>query len=278
MYIQGLSKIVTIKDKQMCTGKEVRIIACEHSYIYIDACVRLISIVNCVNTTVFVAAVKKVCTIDKCENLTLTVAANFMRIGNTIDSTINFYGSFSPILYGDNRGIILGPYNGNYIDLLDRIKEAEIPITYKNIQSYDNPLVLNELEDDNMNHKIQKTEHFSTFILPDNFKPMHPQLIKNLDPLIFGSYDKQQDKENDMNMIDNNLTVLPILCPNTYRDAIRQRYKAFYNMQKEIKNLNLNDEEQTILHFAIQSHFKDYLIQTKVHKPLLDMTKMIDKE
>eukprot|EP00330_Aristerostoma_sp_ATCC50986_P004434 CAMPEP_0114594530 /NCGR_PEP_ID=MMETSP0125-20121206/16184_1 /TAXON_ID=485358 ORGANISM="Aristerostoma sp., Strain ATCC 50986" /NCGR_SAMPLE_ID=MMETSP0125 /ASSEMBLY_ACC=CAM_ASM_000245 /LENGTH=253 /DNA_ID=CAMNT_0001794921 /DNA_START=254 /DNA_END=1015 /DNA_ORIENTATION=+ len=221
LYIQGLSKIVTIKDKQMCSNKEVRIIACEHSYIYIDASVRLISIVNCVNTTVFVASVKKVCTIDKCENLTVTVASNFLRIGNTIDSTINYYGSFNPVLYGDNRGIILGPYNGNYTDLIDRIKEAEIPISYKNIQSYDNPLVLNEIEDDNMNHKIQKIDHFSAFILPDNFKPIFPSSMKNYDPLIFGSSDKQNDKENEVGTLDSTGTILPILCPNTYRDAIK---------------------------------------------------------
>lgn len=237
---------------------------------------KFISIINCVNTTVFVAAVKKVCTVDKCENLTLTVAANYLRIGNTIDSTFNFYGSYNPVLYGDNRSIVIGPYNANYVDLIDRIKEAEIPISYKNIQSYDNPLVLNDAENNNINHKIQKVEDFSAFILPEAFKPIHPSLIKNFDPLIFGSGEKQT--QDDLSYLNGTNCVLPILCPNTYRDHIKMRYKTFGNLQKEIKENNFSEEEQTMFHFALQSYFKDWLVHTGSIKPILDMTKMIDKE
>jgi len=261
----------------MCQNKEIRIIACEDSYIYIDACVKYISIVNCLNTTVFVASVKKVCTIDKCENLTITVAANFLRVGNTIDSTINFYGSCNPVLYGDNRSIVIGPYNANYVELIERIKEAEIPIIYKNIQSYDNPLVLNDAENTNINHKIQKIEDFSTLILPDNFKPIHPSLIKNFDPLIFGANEKQTSQE-DLSYLNGTNCVLPILCPNVYRDHIKMRYKNFSNVQNEMKQSNLSEEEQLMLHFAVQSYFKDWLVHTGSIKPILDMAKMIDKE
>ena len=93
--------------------KEVKIIGCEESIIYIDACVKFVSILNCVNCTIFVSAVSKVTTIDKCEKTKVTVASNFLRVGNTIDSRINFYGAYPPVLYGDNRSITLGPYNAN---------------------------------------------------------------------------------------------------------------------------------------------------------------------
>ncbi len=237
---------------------------------------KYISIINCVNTTVFVAAVKKVCTVDKCENLTLTVASNFLRIGNTIDSTFNFYGSYVPVLYGDNRSITIGPYNANYVDLIPAITEADIPINYKNIQSYDNPLVLNDVENNNINHAIQKIEDFSTLILPDSFKSIAHGTIKSLkyDPLIFG-LDKGQD---DFSYLDGTSCVLPMLCPNTYRDAIKGRYKNYVNIQKDLKDNSLTEEQQLMLHFALQSHFKDWLVRSGSIKPILDMAKMIDKE
>jgi len=277
-YIQGLNRSVTIKERLLCTNKEVRVINCEESYIYIDACVKYISIVNCVNTTVFVAAVKKVCTVDKCENLTLSVASNFLRIGNTIDSTINYYGSFNPMLYGDNRSITIGPYNANYAELIDRIKEAEIPILYKNIQSYDHPTVLNDIENNNINHKIQKFEDFSAMILPDNFKPIPHSLVKNFDPLIFGINEKQSFSNDDLSYLNGTNCILPILCPNSYRDTIKMRYKGFRNLQNDILQTNVGPEEQKILHFAIQSHFKDWLVHSGSLKPILEMAKMIDKE
>ncbi len=233
---------------------------------------------NCVNTTVFVAAVKKVCTVDKCENLTLTVASNFLRIGNTIDSTINYYGSFNPMLYGDNRSITIGPYNANYTELIERIKEAEIPIIYKNIQSYDNPTVLNDNENHNINHKIQKFDDFSTIILPENFKPIPVSLIKNYDPLLFGINEKQLSANDDLALLSGTNCILPILCPNTYRDGIKLRYKNYRNLQSEISQLSLGGEEQKILHFALQAHFKEWLVHSGSLKPILEMAKMIDKE
>ena len=277
-YIQGLNKSVTIKDKQLCSNKEIRVIGCEESYIYIDACVKYISVVNCVNTTIFVGAVKKVCTIEKCENLTMTVAANLLRVGNTIDSTINYYGSFNPMLYGDNRSITIGPYNANYMELIDRIKEAEIPIIYKNIQSYDHPLVMSDVENNNINHKIQKVEDFSTIILPENLKPIHHSLTKNFDPLIFGTNEKQSTASDDLSYLNGTNCVLPMLCPNTYRDNVKMRYRGYRSLQTEISQNILGAEEQKILHFAIQSHFKDWLVHSGALKPILDMAKMIDKE
>ena len=73
---------------------EIKIIGCEESVIYIDACVKFLSIMNCQKCTIYVSAVSRVTTIDKCEKTKVTIASNFLRIGNTIDSTINYYGAY----------------------------------------------------------------------------------------------------------------------------------------------------------------------------------------
>jgi TBCC domain-containing protein 1 len=276
--IQQLNRGVTIKDKAVVNNKEVRIIGCDDSHIYIDGSVKSICIVNCINTTVFVASVKKICTIDKCENVNITVAANFLRIGNTIDSTINYYGSFNPVLYGDNRSLIIGPFNANYMELVDKIKDADIPIIYKNIQSYDNPIVLNSPENNDVNHKIQKIEDYNTMILPDIFKPISYALSKNYDPLVFGFGEKSTNNNSDSDTVIKNMNVtVPILCPNVYRDQIKQRFKSFADLQNDIKSMNYTEEEQKMLQFAIQSSFKDWFVSNAI-KPVLEMVKMIDKD
>ncbi len=119
---------MTLKENKDCYRKEVKIIGCEESIIYIDACVQFVSIINCVNCTIFVSAVSRVTTIDKCEKTKVTITSNFLRIGNTIDSTINYYGAYPAVLYGDNRSITLGPYNANCLQLIQRMKDAGIEI------------------------------------------------------------------------------------------------------------------------------------------------------
>ncbi len=53
--------------------------------------------------------------------MSISVSSNFLRIGNTIDSIINYYGSYYPVLYGDNKGITLGPSNVNYFGFLEKL-------------------------------------------------------------------------------------------------------------------------------------------------------------
>jgi len=42
-----------------------------------------------------------------------------LRIGNTIDSVIFYYGSTHPILYGDCRSITFAPNNSNSIKIIE---------------------------------------------------------------------------------------------------------------------------------------------------------------
>jgi len=72
-------------------SKDVRVMACEDSYLYLGNAVDCLYVSNCVNCTIYVSAVAKVCTLDKCENVTLTAASNFLRIGNCVDCTVYSY-------------------------------------------------------------------------------------------------------------------------------------------------------------------------------------------
>jgi len=85
-YIAFLNKCVTVKDvTNLVAGKDVRIMSCEDSYIYIGTSVDCLQISKCVNCVIFVAAVNRACTLDKCENVTVTVASEYLRIGNCVD-------------------------------------------------------------------------------------------------------------------------------------------------------------------------------------------------
>ena len=115
----------------LCRNKDLRIVGCEESYIYIKSAVRSVSITNCINSTIFIGAVSKICSIEKCENINITVAASLIRIGNTIDSTFNYYGVLNPVVYGDSRSIVTGPYNANFFEFKEYLEQANIPVSFK---------------------------------------------------------------------------------------------------------------------------------------------------
>ena len=118
--LNNFNKCVAIKNFQEISNQvgpscKMNIIDCEDCNIYIDSNVEVLKISACINCHIFVAAVDKICTIEKCENVTLCVAANQLRIGNCVDSTVHCYTpNLSPVVYGDTRNLRMAPHNASY--------------------------------------------------------------------------------------------------------------------------------------------------------------------
>lgn len=125
-----------IKEEEQCKGKDLRIIGCEDSEIFIDSGVQSLYIVNCLNCTIYIAACEKIAFVDKCERITLTIATNLLRICNTVDSVIHYYGPSPVILTGDNRSLQIAPNNSLSPTLPDHMKKAGIPMDKQFLSSY----------------------------------------------------------------------------------------------------------------------------------------------
>jgi hypothetical protein len=123
-----LNKCVITRDPDnFVEGRDVRIMACEDTYVYLGSMVDCLQISNCINCTIFVSAVARVCTIERCENVTLCAASNYMRIGNCVDCTVYSYTQIgSPVIYGDTRSLTLAPHNASYPGLKKSLKDAGI--------------------------------------------------------------------------------------------------------------------------------------------------------
>lgn len=132
LKMNNLNKCVTMKSYQEINQHygnncKLTIMGCEESNIYIDSNIETLLVSACVNCTIFVAAVSKICTIEKCENVNLCIAANQVRIGNCIDSTVYSYTpTLSPIVYGDTRSLRMAPHNASYPNLPEHLKRAYI--------------------------------------------------------------------------------------------------------------------------------------------------------
>jgi TBCC domain-containing protein 1 len=241
----GLSRCVTVKQGSEVTNRDIRIVGCEDSYFYINAHAKSVFFSNCKDVTVFVAAVAKVTSMDKCEGCTLVLATHCLKVGNSVDCTINVYSALSPVLFGDNRSLALGPFNLFYSEVLHFVERAGINTSNpQNVLNYSGPVLLNSEPGSSYCHLIQPKDFFP-FIMPKEF-PCEE--------------------------------LSPILTPEEHRQAPRIREEYFASIQARISAAGLSSDQERQLHQAIQGYFREWLVSTGHIKGPTELVKMIDQE
>jgi TBCC domain-containing protein 1 len=239
--IKGLSKCVTIKTGNEYQNKNLLISNCDDTYIYINTNVSNCKISLCTNCTIVIAVASKIISIDKCEKCNICIITNFTRISNMIDSNVYLFSVYEPILYGDNRGLKLGPHNITYNDLYLHVKESRLTISQNSYKNFSLPIYLNN---NNKEHVyIIKPEEFTTIVVPFDVK----------DPFNY------------------------ILTPKPYLEVVQKRYSNYNNIQKMIKEAGFQESQEKAFHIALQGFFREWLVTSGNFKPMNDLVKMIDE-
>ena len=219
------------------TSYKIKITQCEDSYIYINTHIVNCKISYCTNCTIVIAVASKIITIDKCEKCQISIISNLTRISNAIDTNVYMYSVSEPILFGDNRGLSLGPHNVTYNDLYSFIRSSKILLSHQGIKNFSIPINLNPKNDIN----IISPEQFNTIVVP---------------------FDK--------NSIGYKLT------PKIYIEAIEKKYDTYNKIKNMIKNSGLSEEEEKNFHRAIQGYFREWLVTSGNFKTMNNIVKMID--
>lgn len=236
--IKNLSKSVSTTSE--CTNESILITQCDDSHFFINTNVANCKISHCTNCTIVIAAVNKIISIDKCVKCKICVVTNFIRISNTIDSNIYFYSVNEPILFGDNRGICLGPHNVTYSELYTHIKNSKLMLLKQGLNNFANPIVLNSKN--NEQTSIIQPINFTTITVPFEAK----------DPLYFK------------------------LTPKPYIEVIEKKLNNYLSIKSMIKDIGLTEDQEKNLHICLQGYFREWLANTGTYKEMDDIVKMID--
>jgi hypothetical protein len=150
-----------------------------------------------------------------------------------------------PVLYGDNRGLTLGPLNVFYPDLPAQIERAGIPLAVQNpkcAHNWSSPINMNS---EGTSFNLLQPKDFFKLALPQVLNPQEPS---------------------------------PSLTPEQFVNAIRIREEYFANIQNMISRANLTEEQEKRLQMAIQGYFREWLISTGLVKAPTELVRMIDQE
>lgn len=277
IIFKNLNKSLLVKDQ--FDNKNVKILYCEESKIYINSCVKNIKISNCSNCVIFVAVSSKFFTIEKCENVTVCVATNFTKIGHCIDCTINCFSLEKPILYGDNKGLKLGPYNVYYENLKNLFKINEFTNNITRIEdSYIrnslNPILMHHSHlEDNTNTSIN-TNYNSNYKSNTN-KKLAYEIIQPFDfyELItpFNKSKFNYEINNKSQLIKNfNLT------PLEYVEILYNRMLNYSQIKEKIKSSLFDDNQEKLVHEGIQGYFREWLVSTGKLKNISELVKEME--
>lgn len=237
--IKGLSKCVTIKAGE-CQNKNILISNCDDSYIYINTNVINCKISCCTNCYIVIAVSSKITSVEKCEKCNVSFVSNFTRISNIIDSNICLYSLYEPVLFGDNRGLKLGPFNVNYDELYSHVRESRIVVSHGGMKNFANPILLNGNKEQ---FSIIPPEDFTTLVTP------------------FDCKDRFSLK----------------LTPKNYIETIENRHKMYIKIKEMIKEAGFQENQEKAFHVALQGYFREWLVSSGNYKPMSDLVKMIDE-
>mmetsp|Transcript_7435 Transcript_7435/g.8416 ORF Transcript_7435/g.8416 Transcript_7435/m.8416 type:complete len:146 (-) Transcript_7435:13-450(-) len=144
-----------------------------------------------------------------------------------------------PILYGDNKNVILGPHNVGYSSLNDHLKEAKIQVHTNYVKNFTKPILANG---DKMTYSILEESEFFKLAMPKSFKDF-----------------------------------ILLVTPQNYIDALMARLEMFNKIQEKISGAKLNSDEEKMLHVAIQGYFREWLVSNSHHKKINELVRLIDQ-
>ena len=250
IILKNLSKCLTVKED--ITGKNIKILNCEDSQIFIDSLVCNIKISNCSNCIIFCAAVQKFTTIELCRNTSICIFTNFLKIGNCIDCKFNFFSCQEPVLYGDNKSLILGPHNVAYSGLESLIKSSKLNYTNGKDDLFASPILM---------HYNPNVSSSNVLTIKNTYEI---QALKDFTQMIT-PFNKEEITYNGF-----------LITPIEYLQTLKNQSNVLFELKEKINNSKLNDQQEKLLHEAIQGHFKEWLQSTGKMKNICDIIKVMD--
>lgn len=232
---------------------DLKISNCNNTTIYMLQPFRFCHISSCADCTIVVGAVSSLVSVENCEGVKVVVCSRYVRINNCLDCTIFTYTTNRPLLLGDNRGLLFGPYNTNYGTLQQHLQCAKLQENIGSSSSgyWDSPWDLNTLEDASSAFSLMQPRFFFPFSVP----------IKD---------------ETELTQSGGTLAGIPL--PTKYSEAIKQKISSVNLVRETIKSIPKNKGSDEIrsgrdskVEEVVQKKFRDWLVNSGNVREIADL-------
>ena len=268
--IQDLShKVIVIENDNLEENNNLILSNCQNCSIYVKTLKDLVYIYKCKNSEIFISGVKKITLLENCSDIKLTAITKILTLNNVLDSSINSYSDFKINLLGEIKNVKIGPYNANFLNIYDILKNTKIELNKENTEKFKEISIFykvqNFIDFKNNSFSIIKPEEYKKMLLPNTFS-YYPAstLITNENFLKLSKH--LSDLVNQCAKIDY---IIPLLVPNDFLEFLLKKVVYFLEFKKKIANNSLNESQRDKLMFMVQGHFREWLLSKPKTNDLL---------
>ncbi|AQK69659.1 uncharacterized protein LOC100277826 [Zea mays] len=240
-FVEGFSKTSVVKHASDVKGNSIKVLNCHDSVIYILAPLKYATVYGCSDATVVLGAVGKVVKVEHCERVHIIAAAKRICIANCRECIFYLGVNHQPLVLGDNHKLQVAPFNTCYPQLQDHMMQVGVD---PSVNKWDQPFVLGVVDPhDSLSHPAGVADvkaESATCLDPDLFTSF-------LIPSWFG--DEGQEPIN----------CNPFPLPEIYEAFQSKKRSALEDIQKMIRELQLDENRKRELAAALHAQFKDWL-------------------
>ncbi|CAL4970825.1 unnamed protein product [Urochloa decumbens] len=239
-FVEGFSKTSVVKHASDIKGNSIKVLNCHDSVIYILAPLKYATVYGCSDATVVLGAVGKVVKVEHCERVHIIAAAKRICIANCRECIFYLGVNHQPLVLGDNHKLQVAPFNTCYPQLRDHLMQVGVD---PGVNKWDQPFVLGVVDPhDSLSHPAGVSD-----VKAESATCLDPDLFNNfLIPSWFG--DERQEP-----------TCNPFPLPEIYGACQNKKRSALEDIQKTIRELQLDENRKRELATALHAQFKDWL-------------------
>ncbi|KQK17664.1 TBCC domain-containing protein 1 [Brachypodium distachyon] len=238
-FVEGISKTSVVKQGSDIKGHSIKVLNCHDSVIYILAPLKYATVYGCSDTTVVLGAVGKVVKVEHCERVQIIAASKRICIANCRECIFYLGVNHQPLIVGDNHKLQVAPFNTYYPQLGEHLAQVGVD---PNVNKWDQPFVLGVVDPhDSLSHPAGVSD-----IQAESATCLDPDLFTNF--LIPSWFEAEGPTKYN-----------PFTLPEVYWASQTKKNASLEDIQKNIRELELDDNRKKELACALHSQFKDWL-------------------
>lgn len=240
-FVEGISKASLVKKPCDIKGHSVKILNCHDSVIYLLAPMKYAIVNGCSDATILLGAIGKDVRVEHCERVQLIAAAKRICIANCRECVFYLGVNQRPLFLGDNHKLQVAPFNTYYPQLEEHLAYAGVDA---DINKWDDPVVLGVVDPhDSLSHPAGVSD-----VQAESAAYLDPEQFTNFCiPNWFGDLSSHLTRYN------------PFQLPEIYMASQRNKLLLLSDIQKALRDMQIDEDRRRELACALHVHFKDWL-------------------
>lgn len=238
-FVEGISKASLVKQPCDIKGHSVKVLNCHDSVIYLLGPMKYAIVYGCSDATIVLGAIGKAVRVEHCERVQVIAAAKRICIANCRECIFYLGVNQQPLFLGDNHKLQVAPFNTYYPQLEEHLAYAGIDAT---INKWDKHVVLGMVDPhDSLSHPAGASD-----VQAESAACLDPEQFTNfLIPIWFEA--SQLTRYN----------LFPL--PDVYVASQRNKCLLLADVQKAVRDLQLDESRKREIAYSLHVHFKDWL-------------------